>query len=135
VPAREDPSFEEAWMLASAEASEDGAATLGGLIARADVLNHAIPSASEIRSALERLSVRGLVRRRGRAVQLTQLGRDVLANAYARRGGLFAIVGNVQKALGSPKFRLERAARRVSFGFVTEAAVARAYAAYRRTLE
>ncbi|MBN1606740.1 MAG: hypothetical protein JW940_08905 [Polyangiaceae bacterium] len=78
--------------------------TLTELIARADGLNHAIPTTDEIVSALQRLYRHGLVVAAGHAIALTDLGRQIHANGWARRGGLFSVVDNMQRALRSPRF-------------------------------
>jgi hypothetical protein len=129
-------SWTDAWIFASIG---DGGA-LADLVARADVLNHAIPTAREIARSLERLFARGLVGVRGKTIALTDLGRRVHADARARRGGMFAIVDNMQAALRSPKFARERppAPRPRSshalprFWFVTKEAVTEACEEYRR---
>jgi hypothetical protein len=63
------------------------------------MLNHAIPTATEIRAALRALHREGLVTTRRLPAALTALGRRVQADGLARRGGLFSIVDNVLKAL------------------------------------
>ena len=122
------PSTGDAWIFASLAAR--GATTLAQLVARADMLNHAIPTVAEIRSALRVLHARGLVTVAGRAIRLTRPGRAVQASGLARRGGLFSIVENMQKALRSPRFGRAPAAGRLNLAFVTRAALDRAYAQY-----
>lgn len=128
--ARLEIAFEVAWIFASLRPA--GRTPLTELVARADFLNHAIPTAAEIRAALERLFGLGLVDARDRAVVLTALGRRVHADGLGRRGGPFAVVENMRKALRSPRHALveEPRAARPPFRFVTEASVAKAYAAY-----
>jgi hypothetical protein len=99
-------SWTDAWIFASlAGTRARGATARANLIARADMLNHAIPTDAESTGALDRLAARGLVAVRGKTIALTALGRRVQADGLARRGGLFSIVDNMHKALRSPKFR------------------------------
>jgi hypothetical protein len=100
LPARDgrrDLSWTDAWIFASLSAR--GATTLPDLVARADMLNHAIPTAVEIHAALRALYREGLVTARRLPVALTARGRRIQADGLARRGGLFAIVDNMLKAL------------------------------------
>ena len=105
-------SWADAWIFASIGGgggrARGAAAARTDLIARADMLNHAIPTDAEITGALGRLAARGLVAVRGEAIGLTALGRRVQADGLARRGGLFSIVDNMHKALRSPKLRRGR---------------------------
>jgi hypothetical protein len=96
------PSTNDAWILASLLAR--GATPLTELVVRADMLNHLIPSVAEVRSGLRYLHARGLIVIRRRTIVLTKLGRAVQANGFARRGGGFAVVENMEKALRSPRF-------------------------------
>jgi hypothetical protein len=120
------PSFNEAWIFASLK--DDGSpTTLAELIAAADMLNHAIPTAAEVRSALAWLASRGWVVPEGEAIALTPRGREVAASGRGRRGGLFAIADNMGKAMRSPRFRNDPVvAAPPAFPFVTDAAVTRA---------
>ena len=97
LPARPDLSWNDAWIFASLSAR--GATTLPDLIARADMLNHAIQTTGEIRAALRALYRGGLVTAPHLPTALTALGRRIQTAGLARRGGLFSIVDNVLKAL------------------------------------
>jgi hypothetical protein len=97
LPARADLSWNDAWIFASLSAR--GATTLPDLIARADMLNHAVPTPAEIRAALRALYREGLVTARRPPTALTALGRRIQTDGLARRGGLFSIVDNVLKSL------------------------------------
>jgi hypothetical protein len=133
-PARLDEvTATDAWIF-TALAGDAEVTTLGELIAAADYLNHSIPSASEVRSALVRLAARRLVVPRGESIALTALGRTVYADGRARRGGLFSLVDNMRKAIESPRHQCEQLAKPPKFALVTDAAIARAYAEYRRSL-
>ena len=126
------PSFNEGWIFASLK-GDGRPTTLAELIATADVLNHAIPTVVEVRASLAWLAARGWVVPHGEAIALTPRGQEIAANGRARRGGLFAIADNMGKAMRSPRFRYDpvRAAP-PAFPFVTDAAIKRAYEAYRR---
>jgi hypothetical protein len=128
----EAPRATDAWIFASLAGGGTGrATTLAQLVAAADVLNRALPTPDEVRSALGRLAARGLVARRGRSITLTALGRQVQSDGRARRGGLFSIVDNMRRAIRSPRHRAPPLAAPPAFPFVTDAAMARACAAYR----
>jgi hypothetical protein len=117
----------DAWIFASLVG--DGSTTLRELLWRADYLNHAIPTAVEIRSALRHLHARGLVAVRGRAVRLTTPGREIHKAAFRSRRGLFSIVRDVDRMIRSSP--LPRGARaRPDLTFVSAAALGRAYAEY-----
>jgi hypothetical protein len=131
-PARLDEvTVTDAWIFA-ALVGDAPVTTLAELVAAADYLNHSIPSASEVRSALVRLAARRLIVPRGKSIALTALGRTVYADGRARRGGLFSLVDNMRKAIKAPRYRCERLAKPPKFALVTDAAIARAYAEYRR---
>jgi hypothetical protein len=66
-PARcDEVTATDAWIF-TALAGDAQVTTLGELVAAADYLNHSIPSASEVRSALVRLAARRLASSSGRA--------------------------------------------------------------------
>jgi hypothetical protein len=125
-------SWTDAWIFASLEAEGSRGTTLTTLIARADMLNHAIPTAAEIRLALRHLYAHGLVDVDGRTIRVAPPGRRIYANGLARRGGLFSIVDNMEKALRSPRFKHKGIARPADLSFVTAKALAQAWAAYHR---
>ena len=127
----DEPTATDAWIFASIAAGRR-ATTLADLVVGADSLNHAIPSAVEVRSALVRLAARRLVVARGQALSLSALGRRVHADGRARRGGLFSIVDNMRRAMRSPRHRTEPDTAPPRFAFVTDAAMARAAAAHQR---
>jgi hypothetical protein len=122
------PSGSDAWIFASLAAR--GSTRLRDLIARADMLNRAIPTGAEIRSAIRYLHGRGLVVARGQTISLTAIGRKVYANGLGRRGGLFKVTGNMEKALRSKRFPHKAVRARSSVASPSDAAVHRAYVAY-----
>ncbi|HEU0131583.1 MAG TPA: hypothetical protein VFQ85_11410 [Mycobacteriales bacterium] len=69
----------DAWLLASLALAGDGA-RLGALVAAADHLDHAVPTAGEVRTALARLAGSGLVTvADGPVLALTPRGRETAA--------------------------------------------------------
>ena len=99
-----DLSWSDAWIFASiADDPAGDGANLTDIVARADVLNHAIPTVRELVPAFERLFERGLIAVDGKTIRLTDYGRRVQENGRARRGGLFSIVDNMHAALRSPR--------------------------------
>jgi hypothetical protein len=132
---RAELTWTDAWVFASLCGGTDEQqelTTLTELIARADGLNHAIPTTDEIVSALHRLHRHGLVVAAGHAIALTDLGRQVHANGWARRGGLFSVVDNMQRALRSPRFEHRVVTECLDLSFVDDDALARAHEAYHR---
>ena len=136
-------AWTEAWVFASVTDGAGGTGgTLADLVARADVLNHAIPTAREIAPALERLFELGLISVSGKRITLTDLGRRAQADGFGRRGGVFSIVDNMLKALRAPGLARDRpppprprsSHALPRFWFVTEQAVAEAHEEYMRSL-
>ena len=70
----------DAWILLSVSA---GGSTLRDVIAAADWINHAIPTAQELRTSLGRLRVWGLVERRGERFALTSAGGEMIERVGA----------------------------------------------------
>jgi hypothetical protein len=117
----------DAWIFASLVGT--GRTTLTEQLWRADAINHAVPTAAEIRTSLRHLHARGLVTVRGRTIGLSARGRRLHAAVFRRKGGLFSIVANVDTALATSSLP-RRAPVPPALAFVTASAVHRAYVEY-----
>ncbi len=80
---------------------ESGRVKLPALLASADVLNHAIPTLREIKSALRALHRRGLIRVTKRPILVCAAAAALHHEAFSRRGGLFSILDNTLYVLNS----------------------------------
>lgn len=126
-------TWEDGWIFASLTGGK-ASSNLVDIVAAADVLNHAIPTAQELRAALRRLHAGGLVTIRARTVGLTPHGLRVYADGIKRRGGLFSVVDNMVKALNLPRHRLPPSPEKANVSFVTAPLIARSHAEYERRL-
>jgi hypothetical protein len=84
-------SWNDGWLLMALLLAEgETGARLNDLIGAADATNHAIPTSSELSSALTKLFQCGLVTITGDRYMLSSSHRLSLQKAYRGRGGLFA---------------------------------------------
>jgi len=126
----------DAWIFASLRGAGDDAGTIdfAKLVATADALNHAIVTAEEVRGALAKLYVAGLVEMADGRVTVTPLATTLHEKIAAMRGGVFSIVRNALRLLNSPGTRLPVVDTTADTAFVTEAFMAPAYRRYRQSV-
>lgn len=98
----------DAWVFAALRGADDesGQVDFSRLIAAADVLNHTIVTAHEVRRALAKLHASGLVEVRDARVTTTPLASALREQIAGRRGGAFSIVDNALGVLNSRRTRL-----------------------------
>jgi hypothetical protein len=128
------PVFEwsDAWVFASLRgaADEEGQIDFARLIGVADMLNHAIVTAEEVRRALAKLHMSGLVEVFGARVTTTALAETLHEKIGGMRGGAFAIVDHALRLLNAPGTRLPVVASTPDTTFVTEGFMTEAYERY-----
>jgi hypothetical protein len=130
--AKISPDFvwSDAWiLLAISYADQPQGAELPEIVATADGINHAIPSATELDGALNRLLAAGLIRRHKDAIAVTAAGSTAVKKASGRRKSLYGTSEDLGKLLACPCCgpRLRSVRRRVT---ITRAHAKRAYDAY-----
>ena len=74
----------DAWIFLSINSVEDGTA-LEDLTAKADWINHAIPTESEVEGALNRLSKAGLVDFQDANLFLTESGKELYEHIHSKK--------------------------------------------------
>ncbi len=121
----------DAWILAAiALVKKEDGATLAEIIAAADAINRAIPTAEELTHALSRLAGCGIVLAGPDRYRLAPERRPAVERCLQGEGGLFGAVDRCVKWLDQS--RLEPA-RRTTIR-VSEAEVQAAYDGYRASL-
>ena len=94
----------DAWIFLSINTTEDGT-SLEDLIAKADYINHAIPSKDEIEGAVTRLSTAGLVRFENSKFILTDSGKEVYEYIHNGKDSTYiALWGKLEKHLNKSTF-------------------------------
>ena len=93
----------DVWIFLSLSKSNEGT-TLGSLIAKADWINHAIPTAEEIEGAVNRLSAAGLVKFEGQIFFLTESGRALYEEFHDRKGSMLTLWEKLEKHLNQSDF-------------------------------
>jgi hypothetical protein len=84
-------SWDQGWILAAVfMMNKDEGATLAEVIGAADMINHAIPTVSELSVALSKLSGSGVVQIRDGRYFIEAEHLASLTKAMKRKGGLFA---------------------------------------------
>ena len=132
--ARRRFSWTEAWVFASlgGGTESDKGVTLECVISNGDVLNRAIFTAEEIQDGLRQLYRSGLVMTARNRIFITDHGKSVYENAMTRRGGLFSIVDNTQKALNTPRIKHPELDGEIDLEFVSGDSIDAAYALHRK---
>jgi hypothetical protein len=96
---------EDCCIIISLPLSDKGA-TLSEIIARADMINHAIPTKMEIEVALTKGIQSGLVSVSDDRYQLNEKHKLLFEKVYSKQGGLFSITSNLYNELNSQKFEV-----------------------------
>lgn len=125
-------AWSDAWVFAALRGASDDAGDVdfSKLIAVADMLNHAIVTAEEVRQALTRLHGSGLVEVIGSRVTSTSLATTLHEKIAGARGGLFSIVENALRVLNSPRTGLPVVPGAPDTAFVTDDFMKEAYDRY-----
>jgi hypothetical protein len=95
----------DAWTFLSLSNIETGT-SLEDLIAKADWINHAIPTEEEVEGAITRLSKAGLVQFRSAKLFLTDSGKELYEYIYGQRGSMLTLWGKLEKHLNKSDFPL-----------------------------
>lgn len=93
----------DAWIFLSLNKIEEGT-SLEDLIAKADWINHAIPTEEEVEGAITRLSKAGLVHFRSAKFFLTDSGKELYEYIYGKRGSMLTLWGKLEKHLNKSDF-------------------------------
>jgi hypothetical protein len=89
-------AFSDAWLMMAVAGFQERGCSLVELVPNADMLNHAIPTLTEVRQAVGRLVASGLMREADRHLTLTDEGLRLAGKA---RGGLFTRVEDLRRRL------------------------------------
>jgi hypothetical protein len=89
-------AWNDAWILTAISVHKKSGATLAEIIAAADVINHAIPTAGELSRAFSRLVDCGIIHLKNDRYQLARDRQRAVKKSLAGKGGLFS---NVDKCL------------------------------------
>ena len=95
----------DAWIFLSLNNMEEGT-SLEDLIAKADGINHAIPTENEVEGALNRLSKADLVHFINAKFFLTDSGKELYEYIYKQKGSLLTLWEKLEKHLNKSNFPL-----------------------------
>lgn len=100
-------TFDDGWILMSVffNHGQDGA-SLDDLIVAADLMNHAIPTRSELSRSLSRLASCGVLVEVDSRYRISEEYLPMLAKAYQGRGGMFSTPDKGTKWLSRMKFEV-----------------------------
>jgi hypothetical protein len=93
----------DAWIFLSINNLEGGI-SLEDFVAKADWINHAIPSKEEIEGAINRLSGAGLVRFENRRFIFTDSGKELYERIHSKRGSMLTLWDKLEKYLNKSTF-------------------------------
>jgi len=93
----------DAWIFLSLSKADEGT-TLRSLVATADWINHAIPTAAEIEGAVNRLSAAGLVKFEGQNFFLTETGKALYEDFHNSKGSMLTIWKKLENHLNQTEF-------------------------------
>ena len=93
----------DAWIFLSINNIEGGT-SLEDLIAKADWINHAIPSEEEVEGAVNRLSKAGLVRFQNAKFIFSDSGKELYEYVYSKKGSMLTLWDKLEKLLNKSSF-------------------------------
>lgn len=93
----------DAWIFLSLN-NVEGGTPLEDLIAKADWINHSIPTVDEVEDAINRLSKAGLVSFDNTNLILTDSGKELCEYIHSKRGSMLTLWGKLEKHLNKCDF-------------------------------
>jgi hypothetical protein len=124
--------WSDAWVFAALSGAADAAGQVdfSRLVAVADMLNHAIVTADEVRRALDKLHAAGLVEVMEGRVTVTPLATRLRRKLAGARGGAFTVVDSALGMLNSPRTSLPLVETMPDTAFITEDLMQEAHRRY-----
>ncbi|MBJ2175756.1 hypothetical protein JBL43_15995 [Aureibaculum sp. A20] len=126
--------FSDAWvfMALSNYELEWKKIELTNIIARGDMLNHAIFTLEELSNGFQKLQVKGLIKIKEDQIALSNLGLGIMKKVVDSKSGLFTMVDYALKRINTEKIYIENISGNLisSCEFLTENNLSKAYKIY-----